>query len=90
MVKECWQLRPRTETTPCFKLKGGSPCSGADCPVDDSLREMNIPGPGVESRTTRLANLLVHTTCRISSHSPKNAEFLERPSTGLFNPDIDA
>lgn len=70
MAKECYQ-----ETNPqtfCYKSAGGIPCVADGCPVKDKIeyfRELGI--------VINLA-MLLDSTCRISSLSPDNNEYLLR------------
>lgn len=75
MLKECYQEKYPELTTNCYKLVGSIPCESNGCPVKDRIEELNAKGIKVD---TSFLVLLLHSTCRISSLSPNNYEFLQR------------
>jgi len=68
--KTCWQSY-LSETTPCFKMAGNTPCSAENCLVEDAAK--NIPCIYQD-----LIKQLCHSTCRISCVSEENQEFFQR------------
>lgn len=74
MTKECWQLKV-VDPTPCFKKAGRAVCANHGCPLSDRLEQLKERGVEVDSAHLRL---LLHSTCRISSLSADNFEFLKR------------
>ena len=70
--KTCWQTY-LTEPTPCFKMAGNSPCDVDDCLVEKAAEEIPCIYQDLILR-------LCHSTCRISSVSENNQEFLIRMS----------
>lgn len=74
MNKECWQLAQGT-FTPCFLRKGSLPCSAPDCLVETRVEELEGRGIKIDEWWK---NMLPHSTCRISSVSLDNEEYLER------------
>jgi len=61
--------------TPCYKKAGGIPCLTESCPVKDRITELKLKR--IELDVSFLV-LLLHSTCRISSLSADNNEFLQR------------
>lgn len=75
MAKECYQEMNPELKTPCYKTAGGTPCVADGCPVKDRIMELNLKKIKVD---TSFLALLLHSTCRISSLSADNIEFLQR------------
>lgn len=75
MLKECYQEMFPTLKTPCYKKVGEIPCVEKGCLVKDMIEELNRKK--IEVNISFLT-LLLHSTCRISSLSPHNKEYLQR------------
>lgn len=75
MAKECYQEMNPQLKTPYYKKAGGIPCVADGCPVKDRIMELNLKKINVD---VSFLVLLLHSTCRISSLSADNSEFLQR------------
>jgi len=74
-AKHCWQTAYLPTPTPCFKRAGGIPCTAPGCSVDDVVGALKTKEIAI---TLYWINLLCHSTCRISSLSADNDEYLAR------------
>lgn len=73
--KYCYQIDYLSKPMRCFIHAGNTPCESPGCPVDDearSLQENHVP------ITLEQVRLSCHLTCRVSSMSTDNDEYLAR------------
>lgn len=77
MAKECYQETYSHLKTPCYKKAGGTPCITNGCPVGDEIDKLKKKKILVD---TSFLVLLLHSTCRISSLSSDNNEYINRTS----------
>lgn len=75
MTKECYQEMNPELKTPCYKKAGGIPCVAEGCLVKDRIQELKLKKIEVD---VSFLVLLLHSTCRISSLSADNMEYLQR------------